>query len=79
MPGGTPHHVENLEDTLAVAGNFLDDSNYEAALRDMRVMGLRDAAVAAAADALDEMEFDPEEGMVEECLAAEELVFEAEA
>ena len=62
-----------------MAGNFLDDSNYEAALRDMRVMGLRDAAVAAAADALDEMEFDPEEGMVEECLAAEELVFEAEA
>ena len=78
VPGGTPHHVENLHDTLAVAGNFLDDSNLDAALRDMRVMGMRDAAVAAAADALDEIDFDTDEGMVEGCLPAAELVCEAE-
>ena len=78
VPGGTPHCVENLEDTLAVAGNFVDDSNYEAALRDMRVLGLRAAAVAATAAALDEIEFDPEEGMLEGCLPAEQLVFEAD-
>lgn len=78
VPAGTPHHVENLRDTLAVAGNFLDDSNYEQALAEMRVMGLRDAAVAAAADALDEMDFDADDGMVEGCLPADELVFEVE-
>ena len=78
VPAGTPHHVDNCRDTLAVAGNFLDDSNYARALAEMRVMGLRDAAVAAAADALDEMDFDADDGMVEGCLPADQLVFKVE-
>ena len=43
VPGGTPHAVENLTDSLAVAGNFVDESNLAAALTEMRWLALRDA------------------------------------
>ena len=76
VPGGTPHAVENLTDSLALAGNFVDASNLEAALADMDFLGLRDPAVGAAADALREMELDPSVGMHQSCLPAEELVAE---
>jgi len=29
VPGGTPHFVENLEDSVAYAGNYIDASNYD--------------------------------------------------
>ena len=77
VPGGTPHAVENLTDCLALAGNFVDDSNVEDALRDMRLLGLRDGATAAAAEALDEMDLDAEVGMVEALLPREELGVDA--
>jgi uncharacterized RmlC-like cupin family protein len=32
VPGGAPHLVVNLSDTVAFAGNFLDESNFEAAM-----------------------------------------------
>lgn len=38
MPGGAPHLVVNLTDTVAFAGNFLDDSNLDAAMADIREM-----------------------------------------
>lgn len=77
VPGGTPHAVENLSDCLALAGNFVDDSNVEAALADLRVLGVRDANVMAVADALAEMELEAEEGMVEELLPVTELAVRA--
>lgn len=77
VPGGTPHAVENVSDCLAIAGNFVDDSNLDAALRDMRVLGLVNESVSAAADALDEMEFDPLVGMSDELLPEEELTVHA--
>lgn len=74
VPGGTPHAVENLTDSLAVAGNFVDEANLEEALADMRLLAKRDASVGAAADALAEMELDPDLGMADELLPAHELV-----
>ena len=74
VPGGTPHAVENLTDCLAVAGNFVDESNLDAALADMRVLARRDKSVGDAAEALAEMELDPEHGMSAEVLPAEDLV-----
>ena len=29
VPGGTPHFVENLDHSIAYAGNFVDGSNYD--------------------------------------------------
>ena len=30
VPGGAPHAVENVTDCLAIAGNFVDESNLQA-------------------------------------------------
>ena len=65
VPGGTPHAVENLTDSLAIAGNFVDESNLEMALAEMRTLGLRDASLGAVAAALEEMEIGDDEGMEE--------------
>ena len=45
-----------------------------AALADMRVLARRDKSVGDAANALAEMELDPDHGMSEELLPADELV-----
>ena len=78
VPGGTPHAVENLTDSLAVAGNFVDESNLAAALTEMRWLALRDAEMGRVVASLEEMEVDEEEGMEEECCAAAELVVRAD-
>ena len=74
VPGGTPHAVENLTDSLAVAGNFVDESNLATAVAEMRWLGKRDAAAAAAAEALEEMEWEADEGMDERAGPLAELV-----
>ena len=56
----------------------MDDSNLAAALHDMRLLGLRDSSVAAAAAALDEMELDEDLGMDASLMEAEELTVSAE-
>jgi len=38
VPGGAPHLVVNLTDSVAFAGNFLDESNFEDAMNDIRAM-----------------------------------------
>ena len=37
VPAGTPHQVQNLEDTVAIAGNFVDAWNVERVLSSLRV------------------------------------------
>jgi hypothetical protein len=75
VPGNTPHAVENLSDALALAANFVDESNVEDVLREMRTLGLRDRALADAADALEEMDLPPDGGMDEAVgIPAAELV-----
>ena len=39
VPGGAAHAVSNLDATVAFAGNFIDDTNLDRALVDLRLMG----------------------------------------
>lgn len=78
VPGGAPHLVVNLTDTVAVAGNFLDDSNFAAAMSDLRGMAGAEAdssgSIGGVLAALDEIDFEPELGMHEENLPPRLLV-----
>jgi hypothetical protein len=74
VPAGTPHQVQNLEDTVAIAGNFVDSWNVERVLRSLRVASqaghapsemlshafrrTKGAAAAAAADGPETLERD---------------------
>ena len=82
MPGGWPHHVRNLDNTVSFAGNYCDETNIERALADMQLMGARQGdAMAESFRAVDEVDFEEagatseadEEGMGD-LLAAEDLV-----
>ena len=67
VPGGAPHAVHNIDATVAFAGNFIDETNIDRALFDLRLMGLNQgAAMTATFDALDEVEFDPTLGAFED-------------
>eukprot|EP00756_Hemistasia_phaeocysticola_P063955 Hpha_TRINITY_DN7418_c0_g1::TRINITY_DN7418_c0_g1_i1::g.95955::m.95955/K11323/JMJD6; histone arginine demethylase JMJD6 len=58
VPGGAPHYVRNPVDSVAVAGNFVDDSNYSAALEVMKKMaGGGDEALAGVVKALEEVDW----------------------
>jgi len=63
VPGGAPHLVVNLTDSVAVAGNFLDESNFDVAMADLRTMASAEApggSIGGVVTALDEIEFDPD-------------------
>lgn len=38
VPAGTPHYVANVDHTLALSANYIDTSNFEAALGELRVL-----------------------------------------
>ncbi|EGD75714.1 hypothetical protein PTSG_07831 [Salpingoeca rosetta] len=42
VPSGSPHAVQNITDSIAVSGNFVDDSNIDAVLEALRVDRLVD-------------------------------------
>ncbi|TRY63112.1 hypothetical protein TCAL_04276 [Tigriopus californicus] len=42
VPRGSPHQVDNLEDSVAVSGNFVDDSNFEETIQHLKINGLLD-------------------------------------
>lgn len=62
VPGGAPHAVHNLDCTVAFAGNFVDDTNIERALYDLKLMGLRQGArmMETGFAPLDEVDFSDE-------------------
>mmetsp|Transcript_27228 Transcript_27228/g.59176 ORF Transcript_27228/g.59176 Transcript_27228/m.59176 type:complete len:742 (-) Transcript_27228:166-2391(-) len=78
VPGGAAHLVVNLTDSVAVAGNFIDDSNLDAALADLRRMAGSEAdgtgPITDVVAALDEIEFDPDLAMHEDLLPPKHLV-----
>jgi len=80
VPGGAPHLVVNLEDSVAIAGNFLDESNYEAAMADIQSMASTEVSsqklgpIASLAASLEEIDFDPDRGLHDELLPARHLV-----
>ncbi len=42
MPSGCPHWVENLEKSLAISANFVDLSNIEEVISELRVNSIVD-------------------------------------
>jgi mannose-6-phosphate isomerase-like protein (cupin superfamily) len=86
VPANTPHYVENLDDdpsaawTCAYGGNFVDDSNLDAVLSDLRLLdgrgdedGVEGDMPGSTASELNRVDFDEEQGMVEEHLTAAAL------
>jgi len=71
VPAGTPHYVENLTDTVAVSGNFIDDSNLPGVLRELRFSSLRNPAMRQLSEVLESYEF--EEPDIREPLPAEHM------
>jgi solute carrier family 25 thiamine pyrophosphate transporter 19 len=73
VPGGFPHVVHNLDVTVSFAGNYVDESNLDEALRDMALLGAKYGdAMRASHAAIDEVWFDEnDEVWVEERLDAE--------
>lgn len=46
VPYGSPHRVENLENSLAISANFVNGSNFEAVGKELKVNGLLDPRAA---------------------------------
>ncbi len=61
VPGGAPHAVINIDLTVAMAGNFVDDSNVKRVLSELEQTQLRYADDRGLFEALSEMDFDEEE------------------
>lgn len=76
VPGGFPHVVHNLDVTVSFAGNYVDESNLDRALADLRLLGAKyGPQMMQSHDAIDEVWFDPEdEVMVEETLEPRRMV-----
>jgi solute carrier family 25 thiamine pyrophosphate transporter 19 len=76
VPGGFPHVVHNLDVTVSFAGNYVDESNLDEALRDMALLGAKYGdAMRASHAAIDEVWFDEnDEVWVEERLEPKQLV-----
>lgn len=76
VPGGFPHVVHNLDVTVSFAGNYVDESNLDAALRDMALLGAKYGdAMRKSHEAVDEVWFDEaDEVWVEEPLEPHQLV-----
>eukprot|EP00092_Neocalanus_flemingeri_P015057 GFUD01016263.1.p1 GENE.GFUD01016263.1~~GFUD01016263.1.p1 ORF type:complete len:476 (+),score=111.48 GFUD01016263.1:65-1492(+) len=47
VPGGSPHRVENMQDTVAVSGNFVNDTNIEEVVKHLKVNALIDPRTEA--------------------------------
>mmetsp|Transcript_13125 Transcript_13125/g.29580 ORF Transcript_13125/g.29580 Transcript_13125/m.29580 type:complete len:489 (+) Transcript_13125:343-1809(+) len=76
IPGGSPHFVVNAEDSTAVAGNFLDESNFDAALADLRAMAsheLDPGPMAEVVRALEEVDW-TDDDLIDEVLPSDSLV-----
>eukprot|EP00397_Hematodinium_sp_SG-2012_P053982 GEMP01064804.1.p1 GENE.GEMP01064804.1~~GEMP01064804.1.p1 ORF type:complete len:251 (+),score=41.96 GEMP01064804.1:206-958(+) len=59
VPGGTPHRVINETDSIAIAANFVDNTNIDQVLEDLALLTEIDPAYGLLHDALNEIEVDP--------------------
>ena len=53
VPAGSPHRVENIKPSLAISANYVDHSNFEAVLTELRVNSLRDERASVLLDILE--------------------------
>ena len=42
VPSGSPHRVENITDTVAVSGNFVNESNLDEVVKHLKINALKD-------------------------------------
>jgi len=80
VPSGFPHVVHNLDVTVSFAGNYVDESNLDAALRDMELLGNKyGESMEKSWKAIDELYFDLEdEVFVDDVLEPKQLVVKYE-
>lgn len=52
VPAGSPHYVENLSHTVAISANYVDLSNFDAACRELDIMGCVDPRAQELASGL---------------------------
>ena len=76
VPAGSPHAVENLTDSVAIGGNFVDESNLEQVLAELKLLSQRYPDASQLAEALEDMAFEPNAGLVEAHLSVEDLGLE---
>lgn len=58
VPSGCPHRVENLEPSLAISANFVDQSNFDSVCKELRVNALCDDRAKTLLDILEAPSFD---------------------
>ena len=59
VPGGAPHQVKNLDATVAIAGNYVDETNLDRALADLELQAAQQGAgMAETFRTIDEVDFD---------------------
>jgi len=52
VPAGSPHQVRNIEDTVAISGNYIDATNFEQALKELDELRQSTGPVAQKAESL---------------------------
>eukprot|EP00656_Telonema_subtile_P035014 TRINITY_DN39037_c0_g1_i2.p1 TRINITY_DN39037_c0_g1~~TRINITY_DN39037_c0_g1_i2.p1 ORF type:complete len:392 (+),score=94.92 TRINITY_DN39037_c0_g1_i2:207-1382(+) len=55
VPAGTPHFVQNLEASVAISANYVDQSNAQRAIQELQLLGLRDNRAAQLAAGLQQL------------------------
>ena len=57
VPAGCPHHVTNLETSVAISANFVDSSNIERVKEELRINALIDPCAADLVKQMQRSEF----------------------
>eukprot|EP00055_Hartaetosiga_balthica_P014670 m.82104 g.82104 ORF g.82104 m.82104 type:complete len:558 (+) comp8661_c1_seq10:241-1914(+) len=53
VPAGSPHAVETQEKSIAISGNYINESNFDLAMEQLRIDSLVDHSVLATVDELE--------------------------
>jgi len=72
VPAGTPHYVDNLTLTIALSGNYIDDTNAEKAFSEMNLIGLKRSHVKRFVDLAEKIEFPSDNDM--QCYSIDQMV-----
>ena len=60
VPAGSPHRVKNLSKSLAISANFVDCSNFDLVLGELRVNALQDERAGSLLSAMEGVNFNRE-------------------
>ncbi|XP_041363536.1 bifunctional arginine demethylase and lysyl-hydroxylase JMJD6-like isoform X2 [Gigantopelta aegis] len=57
VPAGCPHHITNLETSVAISANFVDSSNFDCVVEELRINALIDPRAADLVKQMQSSEF----------------------